>query len=655
MKNLLLLAATIVMTLTVSAQYNQPVEPFTHYCKHQQQYHHQKEYMQFESSHPLLDQYDMKFFFLDLHVENNTTDLEGNVTINSVVTAPVMDTFALELVPEMTVDSLFINDELHSVVRDGDYLLVPLNDQLLEGDDISAQVYYQGTPPSGSFFVGVTTDYSSTWDKHVTWTLSEPYNAKQWWPTKQDLMDKADSSWVFLTTDENNLAGSQGLLTAVTPMPDDKLRFEWKSSYPIVYYLISFAVAEYQEYNTYAYPEGHPDSILIQNYIYDSPGCLEYYQDGMDATGEMIELFSDLYIMYPFEEEKYGHCLSELGGGMEHQTMSTMGNFGFGLVAHELGHMWFGDNVTCATWSDIYINEGWATYTDYLANEYIQGYAAAQNWLTARHSHVKSAPGGSIYVPEEELGNVWRIFDGRLSYSKGAIFNHMLRWEINDDDLFYEACHDFQEQYTDSSATGMELKEVFEDVTGMDFTDFFDQWYFGEGYPIYDITWNQDNDSLYLTSTQTTSTSVTTLFKMTIPVYVEFEDGTDTTYRVYQDQNLQNFSIAINQPVEEIGIDPEQWILHHLNSLLVVLEEIKNPVHFTVGPNPFKDKLNLFFSHDSLGDVKVVITDLTGRKIMDETMSGTSQTLHTGSLPGGIYLINVSDGENQLTKKLLKK
>ena len=107
--------------------------------------------------------------------------------------------------------------------------------------------------------------------------------------------------------------------------------------------------------------------------------------------------------------------------------------------------------------------------------------------------------------------------------------------------------------------------------------------------------------------------------------------------------------------MEEIEIDPEQWILHHLNSLLVVLEEIKNPVHFTVGPNPFRDNLNLFFSHDSSVDVRVVITDLTGRKIMDETVTGTSQILHTGNLPGGIYLINVSDGENQMTKKLLKK
>ena len=153
-------------------------------------------------------------------------------------------------------------------------------------------------------------------------------------------------------------------------MPGNKLRYEWKSNYPIAYYLISFAVSEYQEYNIYAHPAGMGgDSLLIQNFIYDAPGCLDYYKAGIDETVGMVELFSDLYSLYPFHQEKYGHCLTAIGGGMEHQTMSTMGNFNFGLVAHELGHMWFGDNVTCATWSDIWINEGFATYTDYLARE----------------------------------------------------------------------------------------------------------------------------------------------------------------------------------------------------------------------------------------------------------------------------------------------
>jgi aminopeptidase N len=638
------------------AQFNQTEKDFEGYCKHHDHAHLLKnEYMQFRSSNPLLDQYDVKFYFIDINIENYTTDISGNATVDAVVTAPVLDTFMLELHQNMNVDSILVNGNLQPFSHQGDELLVLLDDPLNEGDFISVQVFYAGTPPGGSFFVGVANGYSNTWDKNVTWTLSEPYAAKDWWPAKQELTDKADSSWVFLTTDENNLAGSQGLLTAVTPMPDNKLRYEWKSQYPIAYYLLSFAVAEYQEYNIYAHPEGLGDSVLIQNFIYDSPGCLAFYQDDIDQTAEFVELFSDLYTMYPFAEEKYGHCQTQLGGGMEHQTMSTMGGFSFGLVAHELGHMWFGDNVTCATWSDIWINEGFATYSDYLANEYVLGSGAAKAWLAGRHDHVKQQPGGSVYVPPSQLGNIWRIFDGRLSYSKGALIIHMIRHELNDDELFFQVMRDFQVMYTDTSATGMDFKGVLEDVSGQDFTQFFDQWYFGEGYPIFDITWNQDADSLYVNSTQNSSTNVTTLFQMTLPLYVEFDDGSDTIYRLFQETNLDHFTIAIDQPVTDMMLDPDLWILHKLSSLVVGLDDIENPVYFTVGPNPFSDRLNIYSSFEPGNDHTVVVTDLAGRRVLEETLTGNVTTLSVGELSSGLYLVKVSDGGNEMTRKLLKR
>lgn len=638
-------------------QYNHIDDFSTGYCKHSEHAAlKSNEYMQFRSSNPLLDQYDVKFYFLDLEVSSINTDVSGTATINAVVTAAVMDTFMLELYGGMNISSVLVNGMPEAYDHTGDdELFIWLGTPLTNGETASVEVTYGGTPPGGSFFVGVDNGYSNTWDQSVTWSLSEPYAAKDWWPVKQELTDKADSCWVFLTTDENNMAGSQGLLTAVTPMPDNKLRYEWKSSYPINYYLISFAVADYQEYNIYAHPEGLGDSVLIQNFIYNSPGCLENYQDDIDQTAEFVELFSDLYIMYPFADEKYGHCQTQLGGGMEHQTMTTIGGFGFGLVAHELGHMWFGDNVTCATWSDIWINEGFATYSDYLANENLLGSAAAKAWLAGRHDHVKQEPGGSVYVPPSQLGNIWRIFDGRLSYSKGALIIHMIRHELNNDSVFFQVMHDFQEMYTDTSATGMDFRAVLEDVSGEDFEQFFDQWYFGEGYPIYDIFWSQDADSLYITSTQSTSTTVTTLFQMTLPFYVEFQDGSDTTYRVFQESNLDHFSIPIDQPVEDIMLDPDLWTLHKLSSLVVGIEDLENPVFFTVGPNPFNDRLNIFFSHKSGEDLFVIISDLAGRKVMEKTLSGTSAILSTRDLNSGLYLIRVTDGENEMVRKLLKK
>jgi len=173
---------------------------------------------------------------------------------------------------------------------------------------------------------------------------------------------------MFLTCDDDCMAGSNGVLTNIVELPNNKKRFEWKSNYPINYYLLSYAVAEYQDYSIYAHPEGS-EPILIQNFVYDNSYYLSGNKEDIDHTIDLIEVFSDKFGFYPFVNEKYGHCLTTLGGGMEHKTITTLVSFGFGLVAHELGHMWFGDYVTCATWKDIWINEGFVSYTEYVAAE----------------------------------------------------------------------------------------------------------------------------------------------------------------------------------------------------------------------------------------------------------------------------------------------
>ena len=287
--------------------------------------------------------------------------------------------------------------------------------------------------------------------------------------------------------------------------------------------------------------------------------------------------------------------------------------------------------------------------------EEILGYAAAQNWLEGRHNHVKGEPGGSVYVPEDQLGNIWRIFDGRLSYSKGGLLLHMIRWELNDDEVFFEIMQEFTEQYNDSTATGEDFKNLVESISGQDFDDFFSQWYYGEGYPIFDMVWHYDDDSLYLNSTQTTSTNVTTLFKVTLPVHVKFEDGSDTTFRFFQDSNYDYFSAAIDQPVESIELDPEQWILHHLSSLLVTLEEQESPVQFYLGPNPAGDEVNVYMKNEQHSLLTVVISDITGRSVISHSFSGEKNTIDVSGLPSGIYMIRISDGTEGLTKRLIVK
>jgi len=605
---------------------------------------------------PLLFDYDVKFYYLDIEVDNSSIYIAGETTIMAEVTAAELDTFAIELLNQFTVDEVTYNGNTLTADHTNDEVFVILPETLNQGDLFSIKIAYHGTPPTGGFFAGVSN--SNGWNKDVTWTLSEPFAARSWFPVKQVLEDKADSAWIFLTTDENNIAGSNGLLTNVSTMPGNKLRYEWKTNYPIAFYLLSFAVSEYQEYNIYAHPdEMNGDSILIQNFIYDSPGCLENYQNGIDATSEMVELFSELFSLYPFHEEKYGHCLTQLGGGMEHQTMTTMGGFSFGLVAHELGHMWFGDNITCATWSDIWINEGFATYSDYLAVQFIQGQSAANSEMNATHNSVMSQAGGSTYIPPEEItyDNVWRIFDGRLSYNKGSAILHMIRFELQDDELFFQVLHDYTEMYADSVATGLDFMNVLNDVSGMDFTDFFDQWYFGEGYPTYSIVWSQNEGGMNLEITQTTSKpSATPLFTNTMAYKFHFYDGTDTIVYLKQTDNITNFILPITKEIGLIQIDPGNWVVNQTGSIVTNVEEHNGPLSFEYSPNPAIDKLNISFENSSLTEREIVVYSLSGEELRHIKSKENHISFDISNLPAATYVVQVSDELNKMSKKLIK-
>ncbi len=606
----------------------------------------------------LLFDYDVTFYFLDISVTPLSTYVEGNASIHANAIATI-DTFAFELIEEQAIDDIFVNGiQYTNYVREGNNILVPVA-EIQDGESFIAQIYYHGQPPSGGFFSGVSHATSGWENKQVTWTLSEPFAAKDWFPVKQDLEDKADSVWVFLTTSSENIAGSQGLLTNTVDLGDGNTRYEWKSSYPIDYYLISFAVADYQEYNVYAHPEEMDgDSILVQNFIYDAEGALNYYKGGIDNTPEMIELYSDLYILYPFHDEKYGHCLTELGGGMEHQTMTTIGGFGFGLVAHELGHMWFGDNVTCATWSDIWINEGFATYSNYLAEEYIHGWGSGQSFITSKQNSAMSSS-GSIYIPEDEIypGNEWRIFNGQLSYNKGASIIHTLRHEIQDDDLFYEVLGTFQTDFTNSTATGEDFKNTAEEVTGMDFDQFFDQWYYGTGYPRFNIEWWYDTElkELHITSTQTTTTTGTPLFDMLLDINLILYDGTDSTITIHQTDNVNTFVFPMDVDVFSVfEIDPDNWTMEYVDGISVIVEETTSPAYFTIGPNPAFDYLNVFFLNQTTGERSIIISDISGRTVLKQTNINQVQRVDVSGFSKGVYTIIASDGGQEVVKKFVK-
>ncbi len=657
MKNLLIILPLLSVAF-VHAQQN-VMHEHDRYCRHYPEVLEVPAYAfrnDWQSDH--VHDYEVTFYWLDIEVSSTSTDISGKVIIMGNVLIDFFEIFAFELVPDFTIDSIIFNGTpLDDFFWVGDNVLADVS-QLSPAGSFEAEIYYGGTPPSGGgFFSGVSNDYSNTWQKSVTWTLSEPFNAKHWFPVKQVLTDKADSVWVFLTTSQDEMAASQGILTQVTTLENGKIRHEWKSSYPIAYYLISFAVSDYQEYNIYAKPAAlEGDSILIQNFIYNHPDYLATYQADIDVTIPMLELFSDLYSLYPFWEEKYGHAITKMGGGMEHQTMSTMGYWFFNLVAHELGHMWFGDNVTCATWSDIWINEGFATYSSYLAFYTLQGEAQGNQFMVSAQNNVMSQPGGSTYIPPEEISpdNIWRIFNGRLSYDKGAAIIHVLRNEIHDDEMFFNVLQTFQEAYRDSMATGDDFRLVAEQVTGMDLEQFFGQWYYGEGYPIYDIEYYMQGDMLYMNVSQSTSTTVTPLFEMTMEYQLVFSDGSDTLLRLFQDANLNQFVVPVDKWVSDIIVDPNNHTFEKVNSINVGLDNKMNHQYFSFHPNPVKEEVNLYLLNEDAGIRNLRIINATAQVVFEKQFSSKQLSVDVSDLPHGIYILQLQDENGLFGRKMVK-
>jgi len=590
--------------------------------------------------------YDLTYHRLSWELDPDRHYIKGTVFSRfNIVEGPISQLY-FELSSLLLVDSVqYHGERIPFLHTRNDWLNIFLPQTLAQGVEDSITVYYQGAPR--------TDTRSFEQDTHATapiiWTLSQPYGAKDWWPCKQALDDKIDSIDTYVTVPQGNKAATNGTLQSVTEAGDQQV-YHWKHRYPIPAYLIAVAVTNYASFTDY-YIKGQ-DSLAITNYVY--PQDSARYRDKNKSTLFAMAFFDSLFTPYPFLKEQYGHAQFGWPGGMEHQTMSFMFNFTYALVAHELAHQWFGDMVTCGSWSDIWLNEGFATFLEGITYQTLEGGKYWENWKTQTVERVLREPNGSVYVYADDTLDVSRTFYSNLTYRKGAMVLHMLRWTLGDS-AFFGGLRNYlnDPKLRFGYAKTPDLKRHLEIAGDTTLGEFFEDWIYGKGFPSYQLDVVQETDSVILTVNQTPSDSSVDFFEMLLPVQLNFLTF-DTLLVLEHRVDGQRFGFAASEPLQRVIWDPETWLAVELDTLTSVRSP-EAAIPLQAYPQPAAQKVMLDLpaqSHDLVGQ----LYDLNGKVLRTYAFPAEiTVEIELNGLTAGVYFLRIKGRDTSWQARILKQ
>jgi len=620
---------------------------------------------------PRQDAFDVHYYHLDLNLDGDRSpELIGRVRILGTARSRI-DTLEWDLFNAMEVVS--VTDQngdalrfIHAPAQAPDKLLILPSQTVEAGEQQSIEIAYQGNPVFDGARGGYQSGLRSGGDPYI-WTLSEPYGSSAWWPTEDHPSDKADSVRVTLTVPEGMTAASNGMLISEQHHEEGTVTFDWLHRHPISTYLVSIAAGDYDRIvETYVRPahlaaEFGPAEVPIEHYVYKDIPAFEGIgsTSGWRLTANAMAAQEDWFGPYPFADEKYGHAHVTFRGGMEHQTISSMGNIGIELVAHELAHQWYGDAITPVSWRDLWLNEGFATLGEMLTFEADPTFASVRDVLfDLYYERARAAAGTLVLADTTDAADMFS--HGRV-YAKGWMVLRMIRYHIGDE-RFREVLRAWA-AHPDArygTATTQQFQETVEQVTGTDWSRFFEQWVTrGTGLPTFTVDWEDTSTAssnrirLHVAQTQQLPLSNVEAFALRLPLWVR---TAGSTYLILLDVGAREETADIALPERPLAlhIDPERWILRSDAPVGANRDEgfvaMGSPLTVDVAPHPAQGPIHVHIAaKEPLGSsVHVSLYDMSGRRwwSTEQAPGGALMTLSIPPPAAGRYLLRVQSGRH---------
>ena len=506
------------------------------------------------------EKYDVNYYLIDynFNVISNLASPEVLTEIRVTITEGPIDKIDLNFGHNYVIDSIRVNFIRAEYIHEEGLLTVELDRAYNNLEVLAVQIQYHGEPWA------LGEDYNG---KPFFWTNFEPYGARNMFPCKDTPVDKADSADVKFTVPEGMIAVSNGNLYSKMAKGRNTT-YWWKTKYPLATYQFFLAAYEYVHYRDW-YVSVTEDSMPIDFYVV--PEHLSNSQSGFFEIKNVISIFAELFGEYPFINEKYGHAEIPGSVSMAHQTCSSLGVFAslngdypLDLMVHELAHQWWGDMITPASFHDIWLNEGFATYAEALYAEATGGREEYQSVMKKNEYY----GGGTVYVEDPENDD---IFDYGLSYQKAGYVLHMLRHVVGESvfiDILRTYASDIRYKYGVSNTD--DFISMCEEISGKNLQKFFQQWIYGEYFPHYSYGWSlkpvEEGYNIKIRIDQIQQRSG--LFRM--PIDLEVNTSSYTIMFTIQDSlQSQDVEFFVAEEPLNVQLDPENWILKRVESDIV--------------------------------------------------------------------------------------